>query len=106
LLTIAVDAEDELQVASEVTSCVLPSLNVPVAVNCCVAPRTVVGACGLIAIETSVTGFTTSVADPLTEPELTLIIVVPALRVLASPAVIAVSLIVATEAVAELQCAV
>jgi len=44
------------------------------------------------------------VADPLTEPELTLIVVVPALRVLASPAVIALSLIVATEAVAELQC--
>jgi hypothetical protein len=64
-----------------------------------------VGDCGLIATETNVTGFTTSVADPLTEPEVTLIVVVPALRVLASPAVTAVSLMVATAAAVEVQCA-
>ena len=103
---IAVEAEDELQVTNEVTSCVLPSLNVPVAVNCCGAPRTMVGVGGLIAIETSVAEFTTIVADPLTEPEVTVIVVVPALRVLASPAVTDVSLMVATKAVAEVQCAV
>jgi hypothetical protein len=101
---IAVDAVDELQFTTEVTSCVLPSLKVPVAVNCCVAPRTTVGVSGFIAIEARVTGFTTSEADPLTEPKLTLIVVVPALRVLASPAVVAVSLMVATEAAVELQC--
>jgi hypothetical protein len=104
LPTIAVDAADELQVTTEVKSCVLPSLKVPVAVNCCVAPRTTVGVGGFIAIETSVTGLTTSVADPLTDPELTLIVVVPAPKVLASPAVTAVSLMVATEAAVELQC--
>lgn len=59
----------------------------------------------MIATETSVTGFTTSVADPLTVPEVTLIVVVPALRVLASPVVREVSLMVATEAAVELQCA-
>jgi hypothetical protein len=100
---IAVGAADELQATTEVTSCVLPSVNVPVAVNCCVVPRTTVGVCGFIASETSVTGFTTSVADPRTEPELTLIVVVPALSVLASPAVTVVSLMVATEAAVELQ---
>jgi hypothetical protein len=103
LLTIAVDAADELQVTTEVTFCVLLSVNVPVAVNCWVAPRIMLGVCGLIASDTSATGFTTSVADPLTEPELMSMVVVPAVRVLANPAVLGVSLIVATLAVVELQ---
>jgi hypothetical protein len=57
----------------------------------------------VIAIDASATGFTTSVADPLTDPELTLIVVVPAAKVLANPAVLGVSLMVATVGTVELQ---
>jgi len=63
-----------------------------------------VGASGLIAIETSAAGVTTSCAVALTDPELTPIVVVPAASALASPAVPAVLLIVATAATDELQC--
>ena len=101
----AVDATDELQVTTEVTFCVLPSLNVPVAVNCCVAPRRMDGVCGLIAMDASVTGFTVSVADALTDPEVMLIVVVPDAIVVAKPAVRGVLLMVATLAAVELQCA-
>jgi hypothetical protein len=104
LLITAIPAVDEVHVTVEVMSWVLLSANVPVAVNCCVAPRMAVGVCGFIAIETSATGFATNVADPPTEPELVLIIVVPAPRALANPAVPAVSLMEATVAAVELQC--
>ena len=72
--------------------------------NCCVVPSAIVGVCGLIAIDTSAAGFTTSVAVALIVPELIPIVVVPVLSVLASPAVFVVLLIVATVAAVELHC--
>lgn len=96
--------DDELQVAVEVRSCVLPSVKVPVAVNCCVVPKAIEGFCGLIAIETSAAGFTTNVAVALIAPEPTPMVVVPALSVVASPFVPTVLLIVATTATVELHC--
>ena len=74
------------------------------AVNCCVVPSTIVAVGGLIAIDTSAAGFTTSVAVPLTVPELIPIVVVPVPAVLTCPIVPAVLLIVATVATVELQC--
>ena len=100
---VAIVAADELHVTVDVTSWVVPSVYVPVAVNCCVVPKAIVGLNGLIAIETSAAGFTTSVADPLTEPELMPIVVVPVPTEVANPAVPAVLLIVATVAAVELQ---
>jgi hypothetical protein len=61
------------------------------------------GVCGVIAINASTAGFTTNVAVALTEPEAIPIVVVPVPIVLASPAVFAVLLIVATAAAVELQ---
>lgn len=101
---IATVADDELQVTTVVRSCVLPSVYVPVAVNCCTVPSAIVGLCGLIAIDTSTAGFTTSSAVALIAPELMPIVVVPVPSVLASPPVPAVLLIVATVATVELQC--
>jgi hypothetical protein len=75
-----------------------------VAVNCCVVPRAIVAVGGLITIDTSAAGFTTSVAVPLTVPELIPIVVVPVPVVVTCPMVPAVSLIVATVAAVELQC--
>ena len=72
--------------------------------NCCIVPKAIVGVCGLIAIETSAAGFTTRVAVALTAPELMPIVVVPAPKLVANPAVPVVLLIVATVATVELQC--
>lgn len=49
---------------------VLPSLNVPMAVNCCVPPAASVAVAGVTAIETSVAVDTVSVAAGLTTPVL------------------------------------
>ncbi len=49
---------DELQVTAEVRSWVLPSLNVPVAMNCWVVPRAIELFAGVIAIDWSTAGST------------------------------------------------
>ncbi len=72
------------------------------AANCCVVPKAMVGICGLIAIDTSAAGFTTSVAVALIVPELMPMAVVPVPRLVANPAVASVLLIVATVATVEL----
>ena len=43
---------EDVQVTDEVRSCVLPSEYVPVAVNCCVAPRVMLESAGAIVRET------------------------------------------------------
>jgi hypothetical protein len=101
---IATVADDELHVTTVVKSGVLPSVYVPVAVNCSAVPSAIVGLCGLIAIDTSAAGFTANVTVPVIVPELIPIVVVPVPSVLASPAVPTVLLIVATLAAVELQC--
>jgi hypothetical protein len=103
LLMTATFAFEELQVTVEVTSCVLPSVYVPVAVNCCVVPRGIDGVEGLIAIETRAAGRTLNVAEALMDPAEMLIVVDPALSVVATPWVPCALLIVATLAADELQ---
>ena len=75
--TVAVDCVSDDQVAVEVRSCVLPSVNVPVAVNCWVVPRAMDGFAGETAIETSAAAVTVSVVEPVIEPEVATMLVVP-----------------------------
>jgi hypothetical protein len=75
-----------------VSTCVELSLNVPVAVNCCVAPLVIEGFAGVTAIDTSVAGFTVSSVEPLMLPLVAEIVEVPAPTAVAKP----VTLIVAT----------
>ena len=42
---------EELQTTELVTSCVLPSLRVAMAANCCVVPEAKTGFCGVMAID-------------------------------------------------------
>jgi len=63
-----------------------------------------VGACGLMAMDTSAAGFTVSAAEALSEPELMPIVVEPVPSVPARPAVPTELLIVATFPAVELQC--
>src|SRR5208282_3336857 len=65
VLIVATAAVDELHIAVLVRFCVLPSLYVPVAVNCWVVPAEAEGFAGVTAIETSVGAVTVSVVEPL-----------------------------------------
>lgn len=102
-LMIATAAEDVFHCAAEVKSCTVPSLKVPVAVNCCVVPRGMDGLCGLIAIDTSTAGLTTRLAEVVTPPAVTEIVLDPVATEAARPCVGAESLIVATATFDEVQ---
>jgi hypothetical protein len=102
VLIVATVTAEELHVAVLVRFCVVPSLKVPVAVNCWVPPFETVGFAGVTAIDTRVAGVTVRVVLPLTPPELAWIVVEPVPAVVARPAV----LIVATVTEEELQVAV
>jgi hypothetical protein len=77
LLIVAIPVASEFQVAVLVRFCVLLSLYVPVAVNCCVSPKAIEGFAGITRIETSSGGLTVRVVEPEMDPELALIVVRP-----------------------------
>jgi hypothetical protein len=101
---VAVAVVDEVQVAIADTSCVVPSLNVPVAVNCWVAFIAIDMLAGMTAMDVSVAipDVTVSVVEPLTVPLAAEIVVVPAATPVARP----VAEIVAVAIVDEVQVAV
>ena len=74
-----------------------PSLNVPVAVNCCVAPLVIDGFAGVTAIDCSVAAVTVSTVEPLTAPNVALIVEVPTPAPVASPAPLIVAVVVVPE---------
>src|SRR4029077_16547267 len=84
-LTVATVAEEEVQNTEVVMSCIVPSVNVPVAVNGSVVPSGIDEAAAETAIETSAAGVTVRVADPLDDPVDALIVLVPFIRPLARP---------------------
>src|SRR5580698_6374927 len=67
-LMVAMVRSLELQVEELVTSCVVPSENVPVAVNCCVVPEARIGPAGVTVMETR-TAVTVSEVEAVTEAE-------------------------------------
>ena len=69
LLMVATEVFEELQVAVLVRFCVLPSLYVPMAVNCCIVPLGIEVLAGVTAIEERTGGVTVNVVEPVTEPE-------------------------------------
>ena len=76
---------DELHVTEPVRFCVVPSVNVPVAVNCCVRPFATEGFVGDTAIDVTTAVVTVSVAVPFTLPDVAVIVVDPVLSVDARP---------------------
>jgi hypothetical protein len=70
LLIVATVVLFELHPTTPVMFSVLPSLYVPVAVNCCVAPLTIDGLLGVTDSETRVGGVTVRLVEPLIDPEL------------------------------------
>src|SRR6202022_2896451 len=55
-------------------TCVLLSVNVPVAVNCCVWPLAIVGFTGVTAMDTNCGGVTVSVVVPVIAPDVAMIV--------------------------------
>src|ERR1051326_5166117 len=78
-------AFEELHSTDAVMSCVLVSLNVPVAVNCLVVPMAMLGFAGVTAIETRVALVTVSEVVPLTAPDAAVIVAVPGPVLVARP---------------------
>ena len=106
LFTVTVASVSDAQVAVALRSCVLPSLKVPVATNCCVVPKAIEGFAGLTAIDSRTAAVTLMVVLPLTDPELAVICADPVPNVEASPLVFVVLLIVAMAGALELHCTV
>jgi hypothetical protein len=85
LLTIATCTEEEFHVTVAVMSFELPSVYVPLARNCCVVPKAIVGACGVIAIDTNAAGLTTRVAELLTPADAMPMVVDPVPKLVVNP---------------------
>lgn len=96
LVIVATVGFDDIQVAKLVTSCTVPSVNVPLAANCCAAPSRIVGLEGLTAIDTSAAGVTVSNADPDVELDVAVTLVDPVETLVTKPALPGVLLTVAT----------
>ena len=94
---------EELHVTVPVMSCVVPSENVPVAVNCCNVPSGTEGDAGVTAIEVAVAFVTVTVALEKTPPEVAVMAVLPAATPKASPGA-PFTLIPATARFPELHC--
>jgi hypothetical protein len=76
---------------------VVPSLNVPVAVNCCVAPLVIDGFAGVTAIDCNVAAVTVNTVEPFIAPEVALIVEVPTPAPVARPAGVMVAVAVVPE---------
>ena len=85
LLMVAAAGLEEVQRTDFERSCVLLSLKVPVAVNCRVVPTAVVELAGVTAIETKLALVTVSDAEPLMEPDVAVMVVVPVPTPVAKP---------------------
>jgi hypothetical protein len=93
---------DDFQVTTPVMSCVVPSENVPTAVNCWATPSEIVALAGDNAIEVTVAEVTVRVAEPEIEPDNAEIVVVPADSAWASPCSAVALLMLATAVFDEL----
>ena len=82
---VAVAGVPDVHVTLAVRFWVLPFVYVPVAVNCCVCPATIEGEAGVTAIDTNDGAVTVNVVDPLITPDVAVMSVVPATRLVASP---------------------
>jgi len=90
-LTVATDGSDELQVTSVVISYLVRSEYEPVAVNCWVSPRGVLGLADVTAIEDRMAKFTVRAVAPETLPKVAVMVVVPAATAVASPLLLVVA---------------
>jgi hypothetical protein len=96
---VAAPALLEVHLTEPVMFCVVPLLKVPVAVYCTVPPAAIEALAGVTAIDCSVAPVIVSRVEPVMEPEVAVMVVVPVARAFANPPV----LMVAAVALLELQ---
>ena len=101
-LMVATACVAELQVTDVVRSCWVPSVRVPVALNCCVVPNAIDGLGGFTVIDTKAALFTVRVVEAEIKPDVAEMLELPAVTVVARPWLPATLLMVATAPVAEL----
>jgi hypothetical protein len=85
LFTEAVETVSDAQVTVKLRSWMLPSVNVPVALNCCLVPSAMEGFAGVTAIEDSTAAVTVNVVPPLIDPEAAVILAEPVPTLVPSP---------------------
>ena len=103
LLTAAMLRALEAQVTEAVRSCVVASVYVPVAGNCCVVPRASDGVVGVTAMDTSCAAVTVSAVEPVMAPLVAERVAVPMVTAVASPLLPAALLTAATGVALEAQ---
>jgi hypothetical protein len=96
-LIVATEGADELHVTDAVKACVLRSLYVPVAANCCVSPAAIEDLTGVTVTEARTGEVTVSTAAPCMLPEAAVIVVLPTIMPLARPAALIVATVGADE---------
>src|SRR6266567_4570077 len=85
LVMVAAAGFEDVQTTEPLMSCVLVSLNVPIAANCLVVPTAMLEFAGVTAIEIKVAPLIVSDAVPLTEPELAVMVATPGPALVARP---------------------
>jgi len=85
-LAMLATVEDEVQLTKLVRSCLLPSLYVPVAANCWLVPLAIDALPGLTDNDTRTGTVTANVTEPVTVPEVAVIVADPGSTLLAYPA--------------------
>ncbi len=103
LLIVATLIDEEDHDTDVVMFAVDPSVYRPVAVNCCVPPMETDGLSGLTSMAARTTVVTVRLAEPVTAPEVAVMIVVPLPMLVANPLLPDVLLTVATPGTEELQ---
>src|SRR5215472_829891 len=98
-LMVAAAVLEELQFTELVMFWVPPSVKVPVAANCCVRPAATEGFAGVTLMDTTAGADTVRAAEPVTEPDDAVMLVLPTPSVVANPA----ALIVATAGLPDAQ---
>jgi hypothetical protein len=77
VLTVAIDVDEEVQVAVALKFCVVPLVKVPVAVNCCVLPAATDAVPGVTAMDFKTAAVTVSAVEPLIVPDLAVMVPLP-----------------------------
>jgi hypothetical protein len=106
LLIVAAEVAEEAHVTEAVKFWVLPSVNVPVAANCCLLPTAADGFAGVIASDNKAGDVTLRTVEPLIPADVAEMADVPGARLVDKPWLPTELLIVATPVLAEAQIAV
>lgn len=91
-LIVATTRFEEIQVAVELTSCVVASVKVAIAVNCCLRPAARVGEVGVTAMDVITAGPTLMLSGELTPPDVAVMVAAPADFAVIKPAELTVAI--------------